>query len=84
MTVFTDGEAIKAFLEEFDTWLSESVTVYLLGESAMTVRGLKDQTDDIDLAVSVVSEFDHVYQTLTSRGFTVVVESEGTLNRLST
>jgi len=40
----------------------------------MTVRGLKDQTEDIDLAVGVVSEFEHVYQTLTSQGFTVVDE----------
>jgi len=67
MTVFKGGEAIKEFLEEFDSWLSESVTVYLLGGSAMTVRGLKDQTEDIDLAVGVVSEFEHVYQTLTSQ-----------------
>jgi len=36
---------------------------------------LKDQTEDIDLAVGVVSsEFEHVYQTLTSQGFTVVDE----------
>ncbi|MDS0223489.1 hypothetical protein NDI54_19295 [Haloarcula sp. S1AR25-5A] len=74
MTVFKGGEAIKEFLEEFDSWLSESVTVYLLGGSAMTVRGLKDQTEDIDLAVGVVSEFEHVHQTLTSEGFTVVDE----------
>lgn len=74
MTVFKGGEAIKDFLEEFDSWLSESVTVYLLGGSAMTVRGLKDQTEDIDLAVGVVSEFEHVHQTLTSEGFTVVDE----------
>ena len=74
MTVFKGGEAIKEFLEEFDSWLSESVTVYLLGGSAMTVRGLKDQTEDIDLAVGVVSEFEHVHQTLTSQGFTVVDE----------
>ena len=73
MTVFSGGEAIKAFLEEFDSWLSESVTVYLLGGSAMTVHGLKDQTEDIDLALGVVSEFEHVYQTLTSQGFSVVV-----------
>ena len=74
MTVFKSGEAIKEFLEEFDSWLSEPVTVYLLGGSAMTVRGLKDRTEDIDLAVAVVSEFEHVYQTLTSKGFTVVDE----------
>ncbi|WP_435118830.1 hypothetical protein [Halolamina sp. C58] len=36
MTVFKGGEAIKAFLEEFDSWLSEPVTVYLLRGSAMT------------------------------------------------
>jgi len=74
MTVFSGGEAIKTFLEEFDSWLSESVTVYLLGGSAMTVHGLKDQTEDIDLALGVVSEFEHVYQTLTSQGFSVVGE----------
>src|SRR6056297_2651448 len=74
MTVFKGGEAIKEFLEEFDNWLSESVTVYLLGGSAMTVHGLKDQTEDIDLALGVVSEFEHVYQTLTSQGFSVVGE----------
>ncbi|WP_458210431.1 transposase [Haladaptatus sp. NG-SE-30] len=40
----------------------------------MTVQGLKGQTEDIDLALGVVSEFDHVNQTLTSQGFTVVGE----------
>jgi len=74
MTGFTGSEAIKEFLEELDSWLSEPVAVYLLGGSAMTVRGLKDQTEDIDLALGVVSEFEHVYQTLQSQGFTVVDE----------
>ncbi|WP_436909011.1 hypothetical protein [Halosimplex marinum] len=74
MTVFTGGEAIERFLGEFDSWLSESVTVYLLGGSAMTVQGLKDQTEDIDLALSVASEFEHVHQVLQARGFTVTSE----------
>src|SRR6056297_437137 len=74
MTVFSGGEAITEFLAEFDSWLSEPVAVYLLGGSAMTVRGLKDQTEDIDLALGVISEFEHVYQTLLSQGFTVVDE----------
>ena len=74
MTVFKGSEAIKEFLKEFDSRLSASVTVYLLGGSAMTVRGLKDQTEDIDLAVGVISEFEHVHQTLTSKGFKVVDE----------
>lgn len=72
--MFKGREAIKAFLDEFDSWLSESVTVYLLGGSAMTIQGLKDQTEDIDLALGVVSEFEHVYQTLTSQGFAVIGE----------
>jgi hypothetical protein len=74
MTVFTGGEAVQAFLEEFDSWLSEPVDVYLIGGSAMTVRGLKDQTEDIDLALGVVAEFEHVYQTLHAQGFSVVGE----------
>ncbi|WP_136689132.1 nucleotidyltransferase family protein [Halorhabdus amylolytica] len=74
MTVFRSDEAIQAFLEEFDSWLSESVTVYLLGGSAMTVQGLKAQTEDIDLALGIASEFEHVYRTLQSAGFTVTDE----------
>lgn len=74
MTTFTGSEAVQAFLEEFDSWLAEPVTVSLIGGSAMTVQGLKDQTEDIDLALSVVSEFQHVYETLQTQGFTVVRE----------
>lgn len=69
MTVFNSDDAIRAFFEEFDGWLSASVGVYLLGGSAMTVRGLKEQTKDIDLALGVGSEFEHVYQALKAQGF---------------
>jgi len=74
MTVFKGGEAVTDFLEVFDSWLSASVVVYLLGGSAMTVRGLKDQTEDIDLALGAGTEFEHVYQALQSQGFTVISE----------
>jgi len=74
MTVFSGEEAIKTFLAEFDGWLSESVDVYLLGGSAMTVRGLKDQTEDIDLALGVPTEFEHVYHALREQGFQVTGE----------
>ena len=56
MTVFSGSEGIKQFLEVLDGWLSKSVDVYLLGGSAMTIRNLKDQTEDIDLALGAVSE----------------------------
>ncbi len=74
MTVFSGGEAIRGFLAEFDGWLSESVDVFLLGGSAMTVQGLKDQTEDIDLALAVTTEFEHVYQALQQKGFEVTGE----------
>jgi len=74
MTAFKGKEAIRAFFEEFDSWLSESVVVYLLGGSAMTVRELKDQTEDIDPALAVVSEFEHVSQALRTQGFTMIDE----------
>lgn len=35
---------------------------------------IKEFLEDIDLGLGVVSEFEHVYQTLTSRGFAVVDE----------
>jgi len=84
MTVFNGREAITAFLDECDTWLSESVTVYLIRGSAMTVQGLKDQTEDIDLALGVASEFEHVHQILTSRGFTVVDEPTASFEGVGT
>jgi len=52
------------FLKEVDGWLSEPVDAYLLGGSAMTIQGLKDQTEDIDLALAVITEFEHVYRAL--------------------
>jgi len=74
MSVFSGSEGIKQFLEVLDGWLSESVDVYLLGGSAMTIRNLKDQTEDIDLALGAVSEFEHVYRTLNEQGFEVTDE----------
>lgn len=74
MTVFSGADAIRSFLRDVDEWLAESVDVYLLGGSAMTVQGLKDQTEDIDLALSVPTEFEHVYQALREQGFHVTSE----------
>lgn len=74
MTVFRGEDAVERFLEAFDGWLSESVGAYLLGGSAMTVRGLTDGTDDVDLALCVVSEFEHVRRSLLEQGFDVFAE----------
>lgn len=76
MTEFTGRDAVESFLAEFDGWLSEAVRVYLLGGSAMAVRGLKDRTRDLDLALAVTEEFEHVYRRLRNEGF--VVEAEPT------
>lgn len=84
MTVFKGYDAIREFLEELDRWLSDSVDVYLLGGSAMTVHGLKDQTEDIDLALGVVTEFEHVYQTLIEEGFTVIAEPTKSFEEVGT
>lgn len=74
MAVFSGEDAIKEFLVEFDQWLSEPVAVYLLGGSAMTIQGLKDQTEDIDLALGVTTEFEHAYEVLQQQGFQVTSE----------
>ena len=84
MTVFKRPRRDHVVLDECDTWLSESVTVYLIGGSAMTVQGLKDQTEDIDLALGVASEFEYVHQILTSRGFTVVDEPTASFESVGT
>jgi hypothetical protein len=72
--MFDGSTAVERFLEDFDGWLSERVTVYLLGGSAMTIRGLKDRTEDIDLALGVTDEFEHVRRSLRERGFRVTAE----------
>lgn len=82
MTVFTGSVAIEAFLDEFDGWLSESVHVYLLGGSAMTVHELKDQTEDIDLALGVTNEFEHVHQSLQDEGFVIADEPTATFGNV--
>ena len=74
MRVFRGKDAIRKFLTAFDEWLSKSVSVYLLGGSAMTARGLKDQTQDVDLALAATAEFEHVYEILRERGFEVTSE----------
>jgi hypothetical protein len=74
MTIFTGGDAIRAFLADLDGWLSDSVDVYLLGGSAMTIEGLKDQTEDIDLALAVDTEFEHVFEALRRQGFAIADE----------
>lgn len=74
MTTFNGSEAVMEFLKEVDGWLSEPVDAYLLGGSAMTIQGLKDQTEDIDLALAVITEFEHVYRALQEHGFKVINE----------
>lgn len=84
MRVFKGSNAVRAFLSEFDKWLSEPVNVYLLGGSAMTVQGLKDQTEDIDIALAVTNEFKHVYTTLREQGFDVTDEPTASFEDVGT
>lgn len=84
MRVFNGRDAVRAFLSKFDEWLSESVDVYLLGGSAMTAQGLKDQTEDIDLALAVTNEFEHVHTTLREQGFDVTGEPTASFEDVGT
>jgi hypothetical protein len=82
--VFSGGDAIREFLAEFDGWLSESVDIYLLGGSAMTIHGLKDQTEDIDIALAVDTEFEHVCQVLRTQGFDITAEPTASFENVGT
>lgn len=74
MREFTTDEDVKTFLEDVDTWLDEPVTVFLVGGTALTIRGLSARTEDIDMAFYVSAHFDHVHETLTTHGFTTIDE----------
>jgi len=84
MTVFRGGDAIREFLGAFDRWLSEPVDLFLLGGSAMTAQGLKDQTEDIDLAFAVSTEFEHVHHALQQHGFEVIDEPTESFDNVGT
>lgn len=74
MREFTTDDDVKEFLEHVDAWLDEPVTVFLVGGTALTIRGLSARTEDIDMAFYVPAHFDHVHETLTTHGFTTIDE----------
>lgn len=66
---FTGEDAILEILSTLDSWVTQPLTVYPIGGTAMTASGFRDQTDDIDLVLSIESDFDHLATTLRDHGF---------------
>lgn len=68
MTDHWTGETIRSELEATSRHLQAPVTAYLIGGSAMVVRGLKQTTPDIDLLVPSESDFDRLQAALEAAG----------------
>lgn len=62
-------DAIESEFEALDDLLDREMTVYLLGGGAMTFRGLKDGTRDLDLLVESRSDFERLRDRLCERGY---------------
>jgi hypothetical protein len=62
-------EAIRTEFASLDYDLDGQITTYLMGGGAMTFRGLKNGTRDLDLLVESRSDFDRLRELLYNRGY---------------
>ncbi len=74
MNEFRNLDQIKSFLSTVDGWLSEDVSLYLMGGAAMTARQIKPRTDDIDFGFSTEEHFQHVLNRFLDNGFLIAEE----------
>lgn len=64
--------AIEAEFTTLDQGTDREMTVYLMGGGAMTFRGLKNATRDLDLLVTARADFDVLRALLDERGYETV------------
>lgn len=64
--------AIEAEFTSLDQELNREMTVYLMGGGAMTFRGLKNATRDLDLLVTARADFEALRDHLRDRGYETV------------
>lgn len=64
--------AIEAEFTSLDQGMNRKMTVYLMGGGAMTFRGLKNGTRDLDLLVTARTDFDALRDLLHDRGYETV------------
>lgn len=69
-----DSDYIESELKRIGAELETSVTAYLIGGGAMSFRGLKDTTKDIDLVVTDGEGLQALQGVLTANGYDVVRE----------
>jgi hypothetical protein len=72
MRQIRDGKAIESEFESLDDDLGRKMIIYLMGGGAMTFRGLKNGTRDLDLLVASRGDFDHLREALYNRGYETV------------
>jgi hypothetical protein len=64
-----DQTVIEEVFESVDERLDDELTAYLMGGGAMTFRGLKNGTKDVDLLVASREDFDRLRELLYARGY---------------
>lgn len=77
-----DAAYIQAEFETIGTHLDEPVTAYLIGGGAMSLRGLKDATKDIDIVVSSAAAHDALWTACAAAAYKPVQSLDETYRAL--
>ncbi len=72
MREMSGAEAIKNEFMFLDKCITEIMNVYLMGGGAMTLRGLKNSTYDLDLLITARHDFEILSDLLRKQGYKVV------------
>lgn len=72
MRVMNSREPIMAEFRKIDRSLDENLTVYLMGGGAMTLRGLKNATYDLDLLLTTRQDFESLRDLLLELDYEIV------------
>lgn len=72
MRVMSSQNSIEAEFTKIDRSLDENLTVYLMGGGAMTLRGLKNATYDLDLLLTTRYDFEYLRDLLIELDYEIV------------
>jgi len=73
---YSSRDDIVETFEEIDSELQQDATVYLLGGGAMTLKGVKPATKDVDLLTPTNEDYRRIRSTLLNLGFEPVEHTE--------
>lgn len=71
MKAYFEKDNLLKFLDLLDSTLKSSVDIYMIGGCAMTLKGYKDVTLDIDLVVKNKKDYEILSEAIKNLGFSI-------------